>query len=104
MSKIRLTVFLCTGKDCRRAWDRLCSSSPRKWLKSQIKEAELPYKLNLVETSCQDNCERAACLCCVAEDWASLITKVRSPDDADRILAAFRCCAEVAELQAEKNS
>lgn len=104
MSKIRLTVFLCTGKDCRRAWDRLCSSAPHKWLKSQIKEAELPYKLNVVETSCQDNCERAACLCCVAEDWASLITKVRSPDDADRILAALRCCAEVAELQAEKDS
>jgi hypothetical protein len=104
MAKIRLTVFLCTGKDCTRAWDRLCSCSPRKWLKTQIKQAGLPYKLNVVETSCQDDCDRAACLCCVADDWASQLCKIRSADDADRILAALRSCAEVAEIHSEHDS
>lgn len=102
MAKIKLTVFLCHGKDCRKAWARVADCSPRKWLKMHIKQAGLPYKLNVVETSCQDNCERAACICCVADDWASSIRKIRSADDADRILAALRSCAEVAESTAEK--
>ena len=63
MNKIPLTVFLCTSKDCSKAWRRVCHGSPGKWLKHQVQAAGLPYKLNIVETGCMDRCEQAACLC-----------------------------------------
>jgi hypothetical protein len=53
MSKVPLTVFLCAGKDCARAWRRVCDGSPGKWLKRHAQEAGLPYKLRVVKTSHQ---------------------------------------------------
>jgi predicted metal-binding protein len=97
MGKTSLTVFLCAGKDCRKAWRRVCAGSPRKWLKRQVEAAGLPYKLTVVKTECMDRCKRAACLCCVHNGQASIETDVRSADDADRLLAAFRACVESAE-------
>jgi hypothetical protein len=93
MSKTRLTLFVCTGKDCRRAWGRV-AGSPGKWLKRQVEHAGLPYKLNVVETACQDRCEDAACLHAVCGPCAAAVTAVRSDHDADRVLAALRSCAE----------
>ena len=98
MSKVPLTVFLCTGKDCARAWRRVCDGSAAKWLKHRIEDAGLPYKLHVVKTECMDRCEDAACLCFVHGRVAGLETGVRSPDDADRLLAALRVCAEDATL------
>jgi hypothetical protein len=97
MSKQRLTLFLCQGKDCRKAWRKLTDSAPEKWLKRHVEEAGLPYKLRVVETACQDHCEDAACLCAVRGPCAALETRVRSEDDADRVLAALRSCAETAD-------
>jgi hypothetical protein len=97
MGKPKITVFLCTGKDCRKAWHRLGEDAPGKWLKKQVERAELPYKLNVVETGCQDHCDQAACLCFVAGESASRETQIRSRHDADRLLAALRSCAERAE-------
>jgi hypothetical protein len=94
MSKQQLTVFLCADKDCAKAWSRVCGSAPRKWLKRLIKDADLPYKLKVIETECMDRCEEAACLCVVDGDAACWETLVRSRHDADRLLAAFRVCAE----------
>jgi hypothetical protein len=94
MSKTRLTLFVCNGKDCRRAWDRVAGGWPGKWLKRQVERAGLPYKLNVVETSCQDHCEDAACLHAVCVSCAAAVTAVRSEYDGDRILAALRSCAE----------
>jgi hypothetical protein len=99
MSKIALTVFLCTDKDCMRAWHRVCDGSPGKWLKRQVEEAGLPYKLNVVKTECMDRCDEAACLCCVRGRHACLETHVRSPHDVDRLLAALRSCVETGELR-----
>jgi hypothetical protein len=96
MAKTRLTVFLCAGKDCSRQWKAICAA-PGKWLKHQVKEAGLPYKLNVVETCCQDRCEEAACLCCVAGPRALVETCIRSRHDADRILSGLRACAESVE-------
>src|SRR5438105_81013 len=51
MSKTRLTVFLCQGKDCRKAWKHVSGGgSPGKWLKRRVEEAGLPYKLRIVKT------------------------------------------------------
>jgi len=100
MSKTYLTVFLCTGKDCSKAWRRICDGSPGKWLKRQVELAELPYKLNVTKTECQDRCEQAACACFVADQRAAWETHIRSEHDADRLLAALRACAEGAELPA----
>lgn len=97
MSKTPVTVFLCTGKDCARAWRRLCDGSPGKWLKRHVEAAGLPYKLTVVETECMDRCERAGCFCFLHGRCASLETDVRSPHDADRLLAALRSCVERAE-------
>jgi hypothetical protein len=94
MSKQRLTVFLCQGKDCRKAWDRLTESAPEKWLKRRIEEAGLPYKLRAIATECQDHCEDAACLYAICGPCAVHETRIRSKDDADRLLAALRSCAE----------
>jgi hypothetical protein len=94
MSKPSVTVFLCTGKDCGRAWRKLTDATPKKWLKRRVEEAGLPYKLRVVETYCQDRCENAACLCAVSGPCAALETCIRSDDDADRVLAAFRSCVE----------
>jgi hypothetical protein len=94
MSKTRLTLFVCNGKDCRRAWDRVAGRSPDKWLKRQVEHAGLPYKLNAVETSCQDHCEDAACLQIVCGPCAAAVTAIRSDHDADRVLAVLRSCAE----------
>jgi hypothetical protein len=94
MSKTKLTLFVCDGKDCRRAWGRVAGSSPGKWLKRQVERAGLPYKLNVVETCCQDRCEEAACLTAVCGPCAAAVTAVRAADDADRVLAALRSCAE----------
>ncbi len=96
MGKRALTVFLCTGKDCRRAWARVCDGSPGKWLKRHAERAGLPYKLKVVETACMDHCDDAACLCFVAGHRASLETEIRSHHDADRLLAALRACVESA--------
>jgi hypothetical protein len=94
MSKTKLTLFLCDGKDCRRAWGRVAGGSPGKWLKRQVEHAGLPYKLNVVETCCQDRCEDAACFCLVCGPCAAAVTAVRSEDDADRVLATLRTCAQ----------
>jgi hypothetical protein len=94
MSKTRLTVFLCRGKDCRKAWSRVTDHPPARWLKRQVERAGLPCKLNVVETSCQDGCARAACLCAVCGPCAAPVDSLRSGHDADRVLAALRSCAE----------
>ena len=94
MSKTSVTVFLCTGKDCRKAWRRVCDGSPGKWLKGQVEDAGLPYKLHLVKTECMDCCKHAARLCCVQGASAMLHENLRSSDDADGFLAALRCCVE----------
>lgn len=98
MSKVPLTVFLCTGKDCARAWRRVCAGSPGKWLKRRVAEAGLPYKLRVVKTECMDRCDDAANLCCVRGTCAALVQRVRSAADADRLLAALRSCVESAVL------
>src|SRR5262249_14932782 len=99
MSKQRLTVYLCQGKDCRKAWRRLTDSSPGKWLKRQLEQAGLPYKLTVVATESQAACDEAACLGLVCGPCAARETAVRRPDDADRVLAALRACAERAADQ-----
>jgi hypothetical protein len=96
MSKTRVTVFLCTGKDCRKAWARLCPGSAGKWLKRQVEQAGLPLKLKMVETECMDHCEEAACLCAVCGDRAGFVTELVSEEDGDRALAALRSCVETA--------
>jgi hypothetical protein len=96
MSKTRVTVFLCTGKDCRKAWARAGAGSPAKWLKRQVEKAGLPYKLHVVQTECMDRCDEAACLCAVCGDGAGFVTEVRSEEDADRALATLRSCVETA--------
>jgi hypothetical protein len=100
MSKQRLTVFVCQGKDCRKAWARLTDSSAKKWLKRQVEEAELACKLRVVATECQDHCEEAGCLCAVGGRCAALETRIRSKDDADRLLAALRSCLAPPESSA----
>lgn len=96
MKKTALTVFLCTGKDCGKAWRHICHGSPGKWLKQQVEAAGLPYKLTIVETDCMDRCEQAACLCAVHGRHAGLVTEMRSAHDSDRILASLRACVEAA--------
>ena len=98
MSKTGVTVFVCTGKDCAKAWRRVCDGSPGKWLKRQVEEAGLPYRLTVVKTECLDRCDEAACVCCVTGGRAVLTTEVRSHHDADRLLAGLRCCVELADL------
>lgn len=98
MSKTPVTVFVCTGKDCTKAWHKVCDSSPGKWLKRQVQAAELPYKLRVVKTECMDRCEHAACLCVVHGRIASFETDVRSAHDADRLLAALRACVEQSDV------
>ncbi len=88
MSKTSLTVFLCTSKDCSRAWERFCDGSPGKWLKRQFEAAGLPYKLRVIKTDCMDRCDEAACLCLVHGDRARVETDVRSAHDLGRLLAA----------------
>ncbi len=98
MSKRRVTVFLCDGKDCSKSWARACrDTSPGKWLKHLIKEAGLPYKLEIIKTECMDRCEEAACLCVVADSVAAWESRIHSHHDADRLLATLRACAETAE-------
>jgi hypothetical protein len=87
MSKKSLTVFLCTGKDCSRSWDRFCDGSPGKWLKRHFESAGLPGKLRIVKTDCMDRCEDAACMCFVHDDRARLETTVHSEHDLGRLLA-----------------
>jgi len=95
--KRHITLFLCDDKDCRKAWSHVCqAAAPAKWLKQQVKQAGLPYKLDIIKTACMDRCEDAACLCFVADGVASWETHIRSEDDADRLLAALRACVETA--------
>jgi hypothetical protein len=103
MSKSVVTVFLCTGKDCRKAWHRLTKDSPGKWLKRQVDEAELPVKLHIVKTECMDRCDQAANLCCVYGPAACLETDVRSVHDADRVLAGLRSCVEGGPVHCSEN-
>src|SRR5262249_54011073 len=90
----RVTVFLCRGKDCSRAWRRVCAGSPRKWLKRQVADAGLPYRLRVVETECMDRCDQAACLCVVAGSRACWTQEIRSADDVDAVLAGLRSTIE----------
>lgn len=85
MSRIPLTVFLCTDKDCKKAWRRICGSSARRWLKRRFAEAGIPCRLNVVKTDCMDHCEEAACLHFVERDRARLELKVRSQHDLARL-------------------
>lgn len=97
MSKLRLTAFVCTDKDCARAWRKVCSGSPRKFIKQQLKESGMPYQLNIIETGCMDACEQAANICFVCDDCAAFAREIRSPDDGDRILIHLRSCVESVE-------
>ena len=94
MSKTGVAVFLCTGKDCRKAWRHVCDGSAGKWLKRQVDDAGLPYKLQVIETECMDRCDDAANLCFVAGSCAAQETRFRSDHDTDRLLAAMRSCVE----------
>lgn len=96
MPKTRLTLFVCSDKDCRKAWGRVTDNRPAKWLKRQVGRAGLPYKLNVIETECQDHCAEAACIQAVCGPCAAAVTTLRSEDDADRLLAALRSCVETA--------
>lgn len=96
MSKTSLTVFLCTDKDCQKAWRRVCDGSPGKWLKRQVEQAGLPYRLNVVKTECMDRCERAACLCVVAGREGGFVQDIHCCHDTDRLLAVLRSCVESA--------
>ncbi len=98
MSKTAITIFLCTGKDCTKAWHRVCHGSPGKWLKHQAEAEGLPYKLKIIKTECMDRCEQAACLCCVRDQHACFETGIHSLHDCHRLLAALRGCAENGEL------
>lgn len=98
MRKLELTVFLCTGKDCSKVWHHVCHGSPSKWLRKQVKDAELPCKLNVVKTACMDHCDQAACLCCVQGGHSEFAT-VRSPHDADELLKALAATTEPAMIQ-----
>lgn len=100
MSKPTLTVFLCAGKDCQKAWHRVCDGSPGKWLKRQLEAAGLPYKLEVIKTDCWDRCRHAANLCLVHGCRAGVETDICSEDDADRLLAALRSCVEQAAVVA----
>jgi hypothetical protein len=94
MGRTRLTLFLCQGKACRKAWGKLTDSAPGKWLRRQLGRAGLPYKLRVVKTGCQDRCDDAAAFCCVCGPAAEAVRGLRSAGDADRALAALRACAE----------
>jgi hypothetical protein len=85
MSRIPLTVFLCTDKDCAKAWRHICGDSPRKWLKRRFAEAGIPCRLNVVKTACMDRCEEAACLHFVERNRARLEVNVRSQRDLVRL-------------------
>jgi predicted metal-binding protein len=89
MSKPHLTVFLCDSKDCSKAWQRICDSSPRKWLKHQVEDAGLPCKLDVIKTDCMDRCKHAANLVLIHEGRAHLETEITSPKDAARLLAVI---------------
>lgn len=97
MSKLLVTAFVCKGKDCTRAWRKVCPGSPKKFIKEQLKESGMPYKLNIVETVCMDHCEQAANICFVCSDCADFAREVRTPEDADRILIHLRSCVESVE-------
>ncbi len=101
MSKQHLTVFLCTGKDCCKAWSHITEDSPGKWLKRLVKEADLPYKLDIIKTECMDQCEQSACLCIVADHSATWEMQIGHRDDADRVLAGLRACAESVDVGSE---
>lgn len=94
MSKTVVTVFVCTGKDCTRAWKKVCSGSPKKFLKEQLRESGMPFRLNVIETSCMDQCEQAANVCFVSGDCADFAREIRSSDDGDRLLLHMRSCVE----------
>jgi hypothetical protein len=94
MSKPAMTVFLCGGKDCAKAWKRVCRNSPAKWLKRRADEAGLPFKLNVVDTECMDRCDDAATCWFVHGGAAMCVDCVHGDSDAGRILAALRDCAE----------
>ena len=94
MSKVTVTAFICRGKDCTRAWRQVCDGSPKRFLKEQLKESGMPFKLNVVETCCMDQCEQAANVCFVCGDCADVAREIRAPDDADRILIHLRSCVE----------
>ena len=93
MSKVAVTVFVCTGKDCSKAWRRICDGSPTKWLKRHVGEAGR-YKLHLVKTECMDRCDDAATCCFVRGTTAAVVERLREPDDEERLLAALRSCVE----------
>jgi hypothetical protein len=94
MSKTIVTVFLCGGKDCTKAWKHVCNNSPGKWLKHRVEDAGLPYKLNVIKTECMDRCDDAANCFFVHGEAAESVECVRSEDDADRLLAALQTCVE----------
>lgn len=104
MSKTVVTVFLCTGKDCSKAWRRACNSPPGKWLKRQVEAAGLPYKLAVVKTACMDRCDEAACVCFVASGRSALLTEVPFTHNADELLAALRSCVESGQGRSEVHS
>lgn len=100
MSKRQVTIFLCDGKDCAKAWSHVCRhGSPGKWLKRQVKDAGLPYKLRIIKTECTDRCDEAACMCIVCDGSACWESNVRSSDDADRLLAALRAAVESTDAE-----
>ena len=100
MSKPVITVFLCDGKDCAKAWKHVCDGSPGKWLKRRVEEAGLPYKLNVIRTECMDRCDDAANCCFVHGGSAECVQQVRDEDDADSLLASLRSCVERATVNA----
>lgn len=93
MSKKVVALFVCTGKDCRRAWHKH-ERSPAKWVKRYLEDADLPMKVQVVETECMDRCEEAACMCVVHAERARTLVEFRGDRDAEKLSSALRQVVE----------
>ncbi len=102
MSRQPLLVYVCAGKDCSRAWERLCDASPRKWLKRHLEDAGLPGKVEVIRTECMDRCKEAANLCLVFADRACLETEVRRAADIERLRETARRLCEPSAIIADR--
>jgi hypothetical protein len=88
-----LTVFICRGKDCRRAWRNLPEEvGVRRWVKESAAEllGGSRNQIETIETDCMDRCAEAGCLFVAGAGGAGFVTNLHGRQATQRLQQSLK--------------
>lgn len=89
----KLTVFICRGKECRRAWRNLPEEvGVRRWVKetAAVLLGGSRNQIETIETDCMDRCAEAGCVFVAGEGGACFVTNLQGRQATPRLFESIK--------------